>query len=218
MADVARFVEYLKYQDVNNEDIQVGGWCDPALGRLLYNGVQSCLAEDETYLEVGTFCGRSLIYALREGGKVAHVIDPLPDNMPVAHESVWQVWNRNIDKFGVRDRIILHRTKLEDFAEPLENMGLVYIDGDHSSGHTLMALRKCESYLSDNAIIIVDDYNIFGGPGQIPYPGHEYEFKCPVRKDVNQYLAERYANVSVIGYTPYLNGQIYLSFCRRQND
>lgn len=215
MANIERFIDLWKRQHFYTpEEIDVGGWCDAAFGQLLYQGVQNCLASNEAYLEVGTFCGRSLIYALRGNDKVAHVIDPLPDTMPVAQESVWQVWNRNIDRFAIRDRVILHRTKLEDFAEPLSNIGLAYIDGNHDSGHTLMALRKCEQYLSHTAIIIVDDYNIHGGDGQTPYPGHPYEFKCPVRKDVNQYLAERYANVSVIGYTPYLNGQIYLSFRR----
>jgi predicted O-methyltransferase YrrM len=214
MANIDNFSCELPY-GLEHLDIKVGGWSDPKFGYIL-NRAMHCLAEGETYLELGTFCGRSLIYALRNNNVVAHVIDPLPDSMLVGQESVWTVWNRNIDAAGIRDRIRLHRAKCEDFNESLSNVGVAFIDSNHDSGHTYQTLVKCESYLSNEAIIIVDDYNIFGGHAQTPYPGHDYEFKFPVRKDVARYVSERYTTVSVIGYTPYLNGQIYLSFRRSQ--
>lgn len=187
----------------------VAGWCPAELGAVLGNLLYEL---KEPYLEVGTFCGRSLIYALRDNKDIkATVIDPLPDTMIVGDSTVWKEWNKNIDAYGIRDQIILHRDRIEDFNDEVKGVGVVFVDGNHDSGHTYEALKKCQNYLADDAIIIVDDYEIYGGYNQRPYLGHILNIECPVKMDVHRYLAET-SEITVIGYTPWLNSQIYLHY------
>jgi len=216
MIDLDHLLHLLKTSPLGYKFIlpdELPGWCCPALGSLLGNYL---LDGKKKYLELGTFCGKSLIYALRTNALTrAHVIDPLPDSMRVKDTTVWLEWNKNIDTYGIRDQITLHRTKLEDMHDTIGDIDLVLIDGNHDSGYTYEALKKCEQYLADEAIIIVDDYNIYGGTEQIPYPGHELNMQCPVRVDVHRYLLERANNVSVVGQTNWPpNGHIYLFFKR----
>jgi hypothetical protein len=192
---------------------EVAGWCPIALGSLLGN-----LLNDggKRYLELGTFCGKSLIYALRTNKNTkAYVIDPLPDSMVVGQSTVWQEWNKNIDAYGIRDQVTLFRYKIEDLSVYIPDIDIALIDGNHDSGHTYEALIKCEQWLADEALIIIDDYNIYGGNQQTPFLGHNVDVKCPVRTDTHRYLAERADRVSVLAYTPWLNSQLYLHFKRQ---
>jgi len=190
---------------------EVAGWCPIELGSVLGTLL---LSGDRKYLEVGTFCGRSLIYALRTNKNTkAYVIDPLLDSMKVANSNVWLHWSKNVVDYEIKDQITLYRERIEHFQGEIKDIDIAFVDGNHDSGHTYEALKKVQNYLADNAIIIVDDYEIFGGPGQTPFPGYEVDLEKPVKTDVHKYLADT-PEVTVIAYTPWLNSQIYLHFQR----
>jgi len=190
---------------------EVAGWCPTelgsALGTLLLSGQRK-------YLEVGTFCGRSLIYALRTNKQTkAWVIDPLLNSMIVGISPVYTHWENNVHKYEIWDQVTLYRERIEHFQGEIKDIDIAFVDGNHDSGHTYEALKKVQNYLADEAIIIVDDYEIYGGGAQTPYPGYEIDIKAPVKTDVHKFLAET-PEVTVIAYTPWLNSQIYLHFRR----
>lgn len=191
----------------------VAGWCPVELGAVLGNLLFDL---KEPYLEVGTFCGRSLIYALRDNPTIkATVIDPLPDSMRVGDSTVWLHWNKNIDEYGFRNQITLHRERIEAFNGDVSGIGVAFVDGNHDSGHTYETLRKVKNYLADDAIVIVDDYEIYGGNQQTPFPGYEVDTYRPVKTDTDKFLRDN-PEFSVIGYSPWLHWQIYLHFQRRK--
>jgi len=188
---------------------EVAGWCPTELGSVLGTFLAS---GQKRYLEVGTFCGRSLIYALRTNlNTKADVIDPLSDQMIVGTKPVYQHWEANVKAYEIQNQITLHRFKLEEFTGSINDIHLAFVDGNHDSGHTLEALRKVKQYLANDAIIIVDDYEIYGGNEQTPYPGYDVDIKAPVKTDVHKFLSET-PEVTVIAYTPWLNGQIYMYY------
>lgn len=165
-----------------------GGWASNCKLYFL-NLAMLYLEQDEQYLEIGSYQGRSIVGALYQNETRAQVIDPfelfLPDGLAIYNE-----WRSTISRFGIADRITLHKTLCQNFDKPLPPIGVFYYDGDHDSGHTYEGLKKFERYLSRSALIIVDDYSIFGGPAQRPYPGHEFVMNNPVEVDVNRWLAE----------------------------
>lgn len=116
------------------------------------------LEPKEEYLEIGTFGGRSLIAALLNNDSKAQVIDPLPDEFKPGYIKTIKEWFYDaIQKTGVIDRITLHRMKFEDFQGRLPSIGVFLYDGCHEIGSTFKALIQYYKYLSDKAIIIIDD-------------------------------------------------------------
>lgn len=165
-----------------------GGWASPGKIEILHNALL-CMDDNEQYLEIGSYTGRSLAGALRLNTKLAQVIDPfdlfLPDGVDIHN-----AWKETISKFNVDDRVTLHKTFAHTFNEELPSIGVCYFDGDHDSGHTYEALKKFEKHLSDRAIVIVDDYYLFGGYAQKPYPGYSVVIDNPVEVETNRWIDE----------------------------
>jgi predicted O-methyltransferase YrrM len=134
--------------------------------------------------------------------------------MNVGDSTAWIYWNRNIDDYGLRSQITLHRKRMEDFTGDIKDIGVAFVDGNHDSGHTYETLKKVKNYLADEAIIIVDDFEIHGGAAQTPYPGYPMDLHSPVKTDTNRFIREN-PEISIIGYSPWLHWQIYLLFRRR---
>ena len=198
------------------EHEEVGGWCPYGSMGVLNYGLTHCLepSENEHYLEIGSYVGRSLCGALQGNVALAHVIDPfeffLPDGLKIRES-----WERNIKAFGVMDRVTLHKILCQNFADELPPIGFYFYDGDHDSGHTYEGLKKFMPFLADRAIIGVDDYKIYGGHQQNPFPGHAYDINYPVESDCDRWAKENSDTVTRIGYTPWLNGQVWYEY-RRQ--
>ena len=168
------------------------------------------MSDPEQYLEIGSYVGRSLVGALKYNNKRAQVIDPfelfLPDGL-----AIYDTWERTIQAHGVADRVTLHKTLCQSFDGVLPPIGVFYYDGDHDSGHTYEGLKRFERYLSHEAIIIVDDYNIFGGHGQRAYSGHEVVIDRPVKVDVDRWLAEN-KHAQLIDIMPWENQSAVISW------
>ena len=220
--DVARSIEFLnRYSNESlylrenaikkftNGELDIRGWAEPEFMYIL-NTLCGYLEKDENYLEIGTFCGKSLSAALCKNRKNAIVIDDF--GLQEGH-IVESEFKRNISAVSLSERINHIREKAEDFSGILPKIGLFYYDGNHDNGHSYEGLKRYEKYLSDNAIVIVDDYNI-GGPNKNGvFPGHKFcEF--PVKTDMEKFLVdfnERYKKICI---TKYCNGAIFLSFKR----
>lgn len=178
------------------------GWASPGKIHVLHNALL-CMDPDEQYLEIGTYTGRSLSGALRNNDKLAQVIDPFELALPDGHV-IYQLWLAVIQQHGVFDRVTLHKTLCEHFNGTLPPIGVLYLDGNHDSGHTYEALVRFEKYLSDSAIIIVDDYSLHGGHQQKPFPGHALVIDKPVQIDVDRWVNEN-SHATVFCMLPWEN-------------
>lgn len=152
-----------------------------------FNGVQYRLADNWfqnidineynkpiKYLEIGAFHGANLIsvantYCLHSESKL-YCIDPWEDYIDYPEykneqESIYSSFIQNIEKSGVKDKIIIHRgysnIEIPKFQD--EFFDIIYIDGNHEPEYVLedavLSFRK----LKKNGIMIFDDYG-WGGP------------------------------------------------------
>ena len=220
MANVEKFRRWLKQpSDVDavterfKEEAAWHSWCKPETMEILNYITSECLDEGESYLEIGTFMGTSLIAALKENEVRAHVIDPLQDVTAIG--TTYDLWNQALVKFGIQDRVTLHRTSCETLDEStLPKVGLYYYDGNHDSGHSYEGLKKFEKTLSDVSIIMVDCYHIIGGHSQRVFPGHQLDINYPVKTDVDRWLAET-PNATLETVTSWWHGQAIITYQRR---
>jgi predicted O-methyltransferase YrrM len=144
LEDVSRFAEILE---------TVPGLAQPNNLALL-NVAARCLGAGESYVEVGTYRGTSLISAHlgNEGDFVAL------DNWSLGDGSREQL-DANLERYGVK------ATMLEgDAFETLRNgalgdrtVGVYYYDNGHEYEQQLDGMRLIEPYLASPSLVIVDD-------------------------------------------------------------
>lgn len=192
------------------EEASIQGWCPVPLMQLLASAVGNFCDDNKTYLEIGSFCGRSLAAALKINNVKAIVIDPL--NLITGNGTTETLWNQTVDKFHLRDRITLFKDFAENFVGQLPPIGVFFYDGNHDSGHTYEALNKFSHYLASRAIIIIDDYNIHGGNQQEVYPGHTLDIQYPVKTDTERWIKENKDKIKDVFYTTWLNGQAIILY------
>lgn len=191
------------------KESMVQGWC-PEPFMYLLNSIVANMPQDQFYLEIGSFCGRSLVAALKNNNAQAIVIDPL--NLTTGNGTTEVLWNKTVDDFKLRNRIHLYKEKSEDHVATLPAIGILFYDGNHDSGHTYEALNKYKYSLANSAIIVVDDYNIHGGNQQEVYPGHELDIQYPVKTDTDRWISENKDKVKDVFYTSWLNGQAIILY------
>ena len=117
------------------------------------------------HLEIGSAYGGSLLATLRfmdlcgRDGKVV-CIEPFgEDRRDTIHKAVEKEFWRNIDHFGVRDRIEHIKAFSHPFpVEPGRRFGSAFIDGDHSYKWVLRDWNNTKD--------IVDDYIMFHDYGR----------------------------------------------------
>ena len=120
----------------------------------LLNAAASCLDPGESYVEVGSYRGTSLIAAqLGNEGDFVGI-----DDFSMGDGSREQL-ERNLERFGLRATIlegdafdVLRSGALEG-----RRIGLYYYDGPHGYEEQLEGMRLAERYLADRALVIVDD-------------------------------------------------------------
>ena len=124
----------------------------------LLNLAAAHLPADETYVEVGSLRGTSLIAAmLGNGDKTFVAIDDF--SMRDASRSQLE---RNLERFGVGPAMILEGDAFEILRRGDEGLragsvGVYYYDAAHSYEQQLDGLRLAEPYLAERALVIVDD-------------------------------------------------------------
>jgi predicted O-methyltransferase YrrM len=132
----------------------------PGLGRAnnlaLLNVAAGCLEPGESYVEVGTYHGSSLIAALleNEGDFVAL------DNWSLGDGSQEQL-ARNLARFELAGRPKLIEgdafETLRSGALDGKRVGVYYSDNGHEYEQQLDGMRLVEPHLVDGALVIVDD-------------------------------------------------------------
>jgi len=117
------------------------------------------------YGEIGVYHGANVVSVLEtyasHPASVAHAIDPWITNPPYYDESDKQLFDRNMDRFGVSDKVVRHQKRSHEAAHEFDDdyFDILYIDGDHSANTVLedavMYFRKVKV----GGHIIFDDYN-----------------------------------------------------------
>ena len=122
----------------------------------LLNAAASCLEPDESYVEVGTYHGTSLIAAMLDNDAEFVAID----NWSLGDGSREQL-DRNLARFGFAGRAdIIEGDAFETLRSGRlagRKIGVYYYDNGHEYEQQLDGLRLIEPYLASPALVIVDD-------------------------------------------------------------
>jgi predicted O-methyltransferase YrrM len=122
----------------------------------LLNAAASCLDAGESYVEVGTYHGTSLIAAMLENDAEFVAID----NWSLGDGSREQL-ERNLARFGFAGRAeivegdafeTLHSSRLAG-----RRVGVYYYDNGHEYEQQLDGMRLIEPHLVSPALVVVDD-------------------------------------------------------------
>jgi predicted O-methyltransferase YrrM len=113
-----------------------------------------CLEDGESYVEAGTYRGRSLIAAALGGARTAIGIDnfSFEDSDPAGLAA-------NVERFGVGDRVrVIDGDTVAVLGQGrLPPIGVFFYDADHSTEATRAALDAVRPLLASSALIVVDD-------------------------------------------------------------
>jgi predicted O-methyltransferase YrrM len=131
----------------------------------LLNLAASLLGPGESYVEVGTYYGASLIGAMRGNTGDFVAIDafefgPLEvrgKQLPAASRAGLE---ENLRGFGAEHATILEGDAfavLEGGALGSRRVGVYYYDGPHGYREQLRGLRAVEPWLADEALLVIDD-------------------------------------------------------------
>jgi predicted O-methyltransferase YrrM len=92
------------------------------------------LARDGDALEVGSWFGRSTI-ALGSSARAVHAVDWHRGDDHTGPLGTLNPFLRNLARYGVRDRVVVHVGRIEDVAPALgdDRFDVVFVDGYHTS-------------------------------------------------------------------------------------
>lgn len=133
---------------------EVGGLARPNNLAVLA-AATACLAPGESYIEVGTCKGASLIAAA--SGKEGDFVGIDDFSMQAASRTQLE---RNLERFGCGHVTVLEGDAfalLRDGALAGRQVGVYYYDAGHEYEQQLDGLRLVEQYLTEPALLIVDD-------------------------------------------------------------
>jgi protein O-GlcNAc transferase len=155
--DVERFLEELPRQLEDVSRFEEVLEAVPGLARAnnlaLLNTAVRCLGDGESYVEVGTYRGTSLVGALvGNEGTVAVALD----NWSMGEGSREQL-EANLEGFGL-DATLLEGDAFETLRRGVPSpVGVYYYDNGHEYEQQLDGMRLVEPYLASPALVIVDD-------------------------------------------------------------
>jgi len=122
----------------------------------LLNAAASCLEAGESYVEVGTYHGTSLIAAMLDNDAECVAID----NWSLGDGSREQL-DRNLARFGFAGRAdIIEGDAFETLRSGRlagRKIGVYYYDNGHEYEQQLDGMRLIEPYLLSPALVILDD-------------------------------------------------------------
>jgi predicted O-methyltransferase YrrM len=124
----------------------------------LLNLAYRLLPDDEAYLEVGTYHGKSLLSAL-----IGNPLRPTIacDNFSEFDVNSLTITLENLRKYDLDDAVTFYDCDFREIFTPErlpEPIGLYFYDGAHDEESQYLAIKLVEPFLADEALIIVDDW------------------------------------------------------------
>jgi predicted O-methyltransferase YrrM len=149
-----------KIQDVCTT---VGGFSAPAIMQIL-SGAIACLAEDELYLEIGSYQGRSLCGALVDNPQARAVaVDNFSEFTQADAPTILAA---NLARYNLTAQVQFYQEDTQAFlnghTELHGRVGVYFYDGNHNTDQGLAALENALPLLAERAVIIVDDFSGIG--------------------------------------------------------
>lgn len=124
----------------------------------LLNLAFSLLPEDEAYLEVGTYQGKSIVSAmLNNPHRTAYACD----NFSEFDTNSFKITQANLARYGLLDRVIFHDCDFIEIFTPEKlqtPIGVYFYDGAHDADSQYKAITEVEPFLADQALVLVDDW------------------------------------------------------------
>lgn len=118
-----------------------------------------CLNQDECHVEIGTYTGKSLISAMLNNPiRKTYACDNFSQFSDTSSESILFA---NLEKYGIKNDVNFFNS---DFRKILNErfinlpIGLYLYDGAHDFDSQYQAIKLAEHLLSDNALVLVDDW------------------------------------------------------------
>ena len=145
----------------------VTGFTSPTVATLLNHACRHLLP-GEYYVEIGSLHGASLICALHANDVHAIAVDNFSQFGATSSrllDNLRKYGLIDLKPYGLIDRVGVVKTHSADFWHCANDhlrsrkIGLLFYDGDHSTAETLSSLEAAIPYLSDEALIVVDDLN-----------------------------------------------------------
>lgn len=150
------------------------GWCSEEKAGILCDLI--LLTKPKNVVEIGVWGGKSLVpmgFAIRAlGSGQVYGIDPWSAEASakgmdgvnldwwshVNHEAIYQGLVNKIAEFGLKNQITLVRNT-SDGAKPIQDIGLLHIDGNHSEEASFFDVLKWAPLVKRGGVIVFDDVN-----------------------------------------------------------
>jgi protein O-GlcNAc transferase len=172
--DIKEFVAILDdIQKIKPSDaitaLQVPGFSSPMIIQLLSYAV-SCLGENEIYLEVGSYKGRTMIGAMvHNKSQKAVAVDNFSEfrDPSVTVETLTQQIKNRFADHKVDKQITFYNSDCQQFFkdhkdEYYHKVGVYFYDGNHDTDQGLAGLENALPLLADKAVIFIDDISGLG--------------------------------------------------------
>lgn len=167
LANILRDVQPVNsFRAADNEKFEkilnhIWGMTKPPLARMI-NQAASLVRPDEIYLEVGCFRGGSLVCALQDNKTRAIGVENFSEFE--AKDNNAEALIRHMEEFQLTDRVsLVFKSFYDFFQEPgqtIPPVGTYFYDANHSTQGTIDGVRLALPYLADDAIIVLDDFNM----------------------------------------------------------
>lgn len=149
----------------------IPGWLPAVQAHWLFRAA-NLIPDNGTILEIGSFCGKStaaMAYACVGTRRMITAVDPWKDGtvyqqqanaMRPQKATMFERWERNLVRLGLRDYVTPYRAKSREALcrlHPAKCFDLVFIDGDHSYEGALHDLMKSHERLRPGGILAMHD-------------------------------------------------------------
>lgn len=136
------------------------GMCSARMAKLL-NFACQFLAEDECYLEIGTYAGFTLLSAGYESSHNFVGVDNFSANWSIRGDVKCQL-EKNIQAYPGNYHIVDSDFRRVNLTQMQQKVGVFLVDGDHTYEDVMDSIAVFKDRLSDNALIVFDDINVPG--------------------------------------------------------
>ena len=137
--------------------------------QMLLKIAASCINENEGYLEIGTYSGKSLISAMQSGSSASfYACDDFSEQ--ITTENTQEILMNNLSRYGFSEKVHFFNG---DFRRFMNNkfitvpISVYFYDGAHDLESQYDGIKYIEPLLADKAIVIIDDWRF--GPDSTSY-------------------------------------------------
>ena len=135
---------------------RIPGWFVQGEGALLYR-LASSVPEDQCLVEVGCYRGRSAAL-LAATGRQTYLIDPLKLGETIDGRPINAADIGDLTRFvAARENVIFWNTTTDSCPDPVEQIGLLHIDGCHEGPWPLTDFNRFKYLLTPGAYVLFHD-------------------------------------------------------------